>query len=93
MIPDVPPLTEAGVPGYESAVWVAWFAPAGTPADVIARINKEAAAVLQMPALRERFENEAMQNVASSPGELGAFVRTEIDKWGKVVRAAKVQAD
>ncbi|HYC47389.1 MAG TPA: tripartite tricarboxylate transporter substrate binding protein [Burkholderiales bacterium] len=91
MVPDAPPLTEAGVPGYESAVWIAWFAPAGTPPEVIARINKEAAAVLQMPALRERFENEALQTVGSSPAELASFVRSEMAKWGNVIKAAGVR--
>ena len=91
MIPDVPPLNDAGVPGYESAVWVAFFAPAGTPADIVARINKEAAAVLQLPQLRERFENEALQSVGSSPADAATFLRTEIAKWGKVVKAAKVE--
>lgn len=90
--PDVPTIAEA-VPGYETYTWNALFAPAGTPADVIARLNAAANKALADPAVVERMKEFSATVVGSTPEELGAHVDAEIAKWTPIVRDAKIQLD
>lgn len=91
--PDVPTVAESGIPGYETYTWNALFAPAGTPPDVIARLNQSANTALKDPAVAERMKEFSATIVGSTPEELGAHVKAEIAKWTPVVRDAKVQMD
>ena len=91
--PEAPTIAEAGVPGYESANWWGLLVPAGTPVDIIARLNKEAHAVMAMPLVRERCEREGMTVVTGTPQEFSTHIRTEIEKWAKIVKSAGIQPE
>jgi len=91
--PDVPTVAESGIPGYETYTWNALFAPAGTPPEVIARLNQSANTALKDSAVAERMKEFSATIVGSTPEELGAHVKAEIAKWTPVVRDAKVQMD
>jgi tripartite-type tricarboxylate transporter receptor subunit TctC len=88
--PDVPTMDEAGVPGYESIGWFGVVAPAGTPPAIIDRLNKEIAAALQAPEIRDRVLQAGTEPFSSSPEEFAAMIRSEGSKWAKVIKAAKV---
>ena len=92
-LPDIPTIAEAGLPGYEAVQWAGLLAPAGTPREIVARLHKEATAILRAPEARERLAREGNEVVASSPGEFAAFIKAEIVKWTKVVKAAGIQPE
>jgi tripartite-type tricarboxylate transporter receptor subunit TctC len=92
-LPDVPTLQEAGVPGYESLTWYGWYAPARTPKDRIARVNGELSKALQSPDVKQRFAALSVDIVASTPEHLGKYLKEEVEKWGRVVKAMNVKAD
>ncbi len=85
--PDIPTMIEAGVPGYEHVLWNAVFAPAATPRDVIARLDAELAKAVNAPELRERFAALGVEPHSRTSGEMAAYLKAEIDKYGKIVRA------
>lgn len=91
-LPNVATVAESGVPGYEVNAWVGYMVPAGTPAPVVQRLNREFAAILNLPEVRERLTADGSEVVASSPEQFGAHVRAELDKWGKTIRAAGIKA-
>lgn len=91
--PEIPTVAEGGLPGYEAVQWYGLLAPAGTPRDIIARLHKESAAVLQTEESRQRLAADGADVVANNPDEFGAFMRTETAKWAKVVRAAGIQPE
>lgn len=91
--PNVPTIAETGYPGYEAMVWFGLFAPAGTPPEVIRRINEETARALRTPGMRELLASQGLEVVASSPAEFGNRVSTEIAKWRKVVLEAGIKLD
>jgi tripartite-type tricarboxylate transporter receptor subunit TctC len=91
--PDIPTVAESGIPGYETYTWNALFAPAGTPAEVIARLNQSANKALKDPAVAERMKEFSATIVGSTPEELGEHVKAEIAKWTPIVRDAKIQMD
>ena len=91
--PEVPTFDEAGVPGYEAIGWFGMIAPAGVPDAVLARINSEVRQALVAPDLRERALAAGAEPSPSTPGEFAAFIRSEREKWARVVRAAKVRID
>jgi tripartite-type tricarboxylate transporter receptor subunit TctC len=90
-LPEVPPVAEAGVPGYEAVQWYALLAPAGTPQDIITRLHREAMQALKTPEMKEKLAADGAEPVGSTPAELAALVRNELDKWTKVARAANIQ--
>jgi tripartite-type tricarboxylate transporter receptor subunit TctC len=92
-IPDMPTMAESGLPGYDSGVWYAFLAPAGTPRDVIARLNAEILRAMKHPDYMKLLFNGAIDPVGSSPEELGRFIRSEIDKYAKVVKDAGIRID
>ncbi|HYH43847.1 MAG TPA: tripartite tricarboxylate transporter substrate binding protein [Burkholderiales bacterium] len=89
-LPDVPTVTESGVPGYEMIGWYGIVAPVGTPPAIVTKLHTDIAAVLLAPETRERLAAEGGEAVASKPEEFGAFIKSEIEKFGKVVKAAKI---
>ena len=89
---DVPAIAET-VPGYQSEVWYLVAAPAATPKDIVSRLNAELVQSLRAPAIRQAFEAEANVVIGNSPAEAREFVRAEIAKWAKVVKAAGVRVD
>jgi tripartite-type tricarboxylate transporter receptor subunit TctC len=91
--PDVPTAAEAGVPGYLVTTWYGIWAPAGTPPDIVAKLQQEVAKAMQSPTIREIWSQQAAELGGNSPGEFGAFVKGEIRKWNEVVKAANVRID
>lgn len=89
-LPEVQTIREAGAP-YELYGWVGMVVPAGTPRNIIARLNKEIGSILRSAELSSRFANEGAEVVASTPEEFGAYIRAEMDRWGKAIRAAHIQ--
>jgi tripartite-type tricarboxylate transporter receptor subunit TctC len=83
---DVPTIAEAGVPGYECANWIGFVAQAGTPAPIIELLNKELTLAQDSPEMQKLFANDGAEAVRMSSTAFGAFIASEIDKWGKVVR-------
>ena len=92
-LPDVGTVAEQGYPGFETSQWYGLNAPAKTPEAIIRRLSAEAAKAAQSPAVLERFAADDAQGVGSTPAEYAAFVKKEQERWGKVVRAAKIKAD
>ena len=92
-LPDVPTMAEAGVKGYEIVSWQGIFAPAGTPKDVVQRLNSEIVKILKLPEMRQRLEGLGLEPVGNTPEEFAAFQKAEIAKWAKVVKDAKITAD
>jgi tripartite-type tricarboxylate transporter receptor subunit TctC len=93
MIPDIPTVAEAGLPGYELTVWFGLVAPAGTPRDVVQKLNAEVLRILAMPDVRERFTAQGVDPVGSTPEQFGEHIRAQMSKWGKVVSDAGVKAE
>ena len=87
-LPQVPTMAEAGYPAVETTVWTGVLVPAKTPQAIVARLNTEIVGVLKDPDLRARFAAQGAEAIGSSSAEFAAHIRREIDKWGKVVRAA-----
>ncbi len=85
-VPDVPTMQEAGVPGFDVAVWYGIFARAGTPPDLIKRLNAEVIKAMNAAEAKERIEAAGYTIVGSPPAVLDAHVHTEIDRWGKLIR-------
>lgn len=84
--PNLPTVAESGVPGYEMSTWRALFATAGTPPEILAKIEKDVHRVLAMPEVREKYEALAMEVVAGSRAELEQRVRAETEKWARLVK-------
>src|SRR5262245_8367442 len=88
VLPDVPTIDEAGVPGYECANWIGLVAPAGTPEPIIARLHAELTAVQDSPEAKKSFASEGAEVVRMSSAGFGKFIASELKKWGRVVKDA-----
>jgi len=93
LLPDVPTVAEAGVPGYEAYVWMGLLAPKGTPAAVIGRLNRELLGVLATDEVKRYMESAGIEIVGSTPAQFGAFYRAERALWAKVVRETGAKID
>jgi tripartite-type tricarboxylate transporter receptor subunit TctC len=93
VLPELPTMAEAGVPGVVSATDYALYAPAGTPREIIALLNREVNAVLQMPDLREKLAAQGIEIVGGTPESVHAELLDEIAKWGRVIAAAKIKPE
>src|SRR5262249_23812210 len=85
-LPDVPTMAEAGVPGYEATLWLSISGPAHLPAPIVERLYMEIHRALQDPELQASFRTGGVEAVSMPPKELAAYMRSEYEKWGKVVR-------
>ena len=92
-MPEVPTVAEAGVPGYNMVLWFGLLAPAGTSKAVIAKIHRETVNTLTMPDVKARLAAQDAEPVGNTPEEFDAFIRTEIAKWGRVVKEAHLKID
>lgn len=92
-LPNLPTISEAGVPGYEAEIWYGLSVPAGTPRELIARLHAEMTKLLKQPDIVQHLDKAGFQARVSTPDEYGALTRREIDKWAKVVKAAGMRAD
>jgi tripartite-type tricarboxylate transporter receptor subunit TctC len=91
--PELPTIAESGVPGYEVNNWYAMGAPAKTPRPVIARLNKELVAILNVPEVRQLLLQQGLEAAPSTPEELGRYMKSEFEKWGKLIAEAKISAE
>ena len=92
-LPELPTVSEAGVPGFEASTWYALLAPAGTPRHIVDRINGEVVRVLKQQELRERLTAMGIEIVGSSPDNLARHIRSEIPKWARVVKQSGARVD
>jgi len=93
LAPEVPSLDEAGVPGYDLSVWFGVLAPAGTPREIVQRLNTEIVKILQSAEVKERFLKQGVEVQTSTPSDFDAFVRSEVARWAKVINDAGIRAD
>jgi tripartite-type tricarboxylate transporter receptor subunit TctC len=91
-LPDLPTMSEAGLPGYSMALWVAVFAPASTPAAIVARLNKDMNRALSTPLVREQMAQQGAEVVYGTPAELLAAVKGDLKRVGEIVKAANIEA-
>jgi tripartite-type tricarboxylate transporter receptor subunit TctC len=90
---DAPTLIEQGIADFDVNAWFGLFAPAGTPREVVMRLHASASNALRMPATRERLESVGLKPAPNTPEEFGQFVRVELDRWGKVAKAANIRTE
>lgn len=91
LLPNIPTVAEAGLPGYEAANWNGLVAPAGTPQDLIVRINADVVRVLTEPAVRERLSGAGFDPIGDTPARFAAYLKTEHDRWAKVIRTRNIK--
>lgn len=89
-LPDVPAIAEGGAPGYDVVGWYGVAVPAGTPQPVVAKLNADFVAAIHTPEIRERLAADGAEAVGSKPEEFGALIKSEIERWSKVVEVAKI---
>jgi tripartite-type tricarboxylate transporter receptor subunit TctC len=92
-LPNVPTISESGLPGYEVTSWNALFAPAGTPAAIVNRLHPIVRDALTLQEAKALAESNGLDIAPSTPAELGKLVRAELVKWAKVIKAAGIQPD
>ena len=93
LAPDIPTVAEAGVPGYDLSVWFGLVAPAGTPRDIVQKLNAQCVKILAMPDVRERFTAQGVEPQGSTPEQFAEHIRSQTAKWSKVVQDAGVKAE
>jgi tripartite-type tricarboxylate transporter receptor subunit TctC len=89
-LPDVPTVSESGLPGFEASVWYALLAPTGTPEPIIAKLNAAANDFLRTPQAKEMFEQLGVEAAGGSPDDLNKFITAELAKWGPIVKGANI---
>ena len=92
LAPDVPTMAGAGVPGFAILPWVAMFAPGKTPPEIVERLSREVNAAMKRPDVHDGLQRAAFEPQSSTPAELGAFLKEQLDVWGTVAREAGLQA-
>lgn len=91
--PDVPTIAESGFPGFEATAWYGVLAPAGTPRAIVGRLHDEIVRALKLPDVKERLESVGFELVGGTPEAFGTYIKAEIGKWAKVVRASGIKAE
>jgi tripartite-type tricarboxylate transporter receptor subunit TctC len=91
-MPDLPTISESGIPGFEAISWFAILAPAGTPAPIVSKVYQETLKVTAQPSMRARFAQLGLDTVGKSPDELAAVIKSDIDKWARVIKDAGITA-
>ena len=91
VMPEVPTIAEAGLPGFEATQWFGLLAPVGTPRMVIERLHQESVRAVRLQDTRDRFAVEGLEPVGSTPDEFAAYIASEMSKWGKVIKAAGIK--
>ena len=92
-VPDLPTMSEAGVPGFQASSWFAVFAPAHTPRPVVSKLNADIVKVVHAPEVRDRMTGLGFEVVGGKPEELSAFLKSEIAKWSKVIKVSGAKVD
>ncbi len=93
ILPDVPTMAEAGMPGYETSTWGGLLAPAGTPKATVAKLNAEVNRILALPDVRKTLQDAGIEPGNGSPQQFGDFINTEMVKWAKVAKGANIQPE
>ena len=93
LAPEYPTIAESGIPGFETATWVALHAPAGASRELLMRINADVVRVMHQTDARDKLAQQGIDRVGNSPDEAAAYMKSEITKWAKVIRAANVRID
>ncbi|HEY2337855.1 MAG TPA: tripartite tricarboxylate transporter substrate binding protein [Burkholderiales bacterium] len=93
LAPEIPTVDEAGVPGYDVGVWFGVLTVAGTPPDVVRRLNQEMVKILTSAEVKERFGKIGVEVVAGTPEHFSGFLKSEVDRWARVIREAGIRAD
>jgi tripartite-type tricarboxylate transporter receptor subunit TctC len=92
-LPELPSIAESGVPGYDASSWFGLWAPASTPAALVARLNAEVNAILSQADVKQVLKEQGAEAAPDTPEQFAAFIQAEAGKWAKVVKAANVQLD
>jgi tripartite-type tricarboxylate transporter receptor subunit TctC len=90
-LPDVPTVAESGVPGYEYSTWYGLLSPAGVPRAIVDQLNKATVAVLKTPQIQQRYVSQGLDPIPSTSAHFATYLKSETEKWTKVVRAAKIE--
>ena len=93
LAPELPTVAESGFPGFEAIGWFGWVAPAKMPNEIVVRFNREIVRILNLPEMRERLRQLGADPVGNSPAEFAAFIKSEHDKWAKVIKQANIRAE
>jgi tripartite-type tricarboxylate transporter receptor subunit TctC len=93
LAPDVPTIAESGVPGFDVEVWFGVVAPAGTPRNVLERLNAEVNRVLALPEVKRRFAEQGVRTIGGTPEEFAAYLKSQMTRWAKVVQEAGVRIE
>jgi tripartite-type tricarboxylate transporter receptor subunit TctC len=93
MLPDVPTMAEAGVPGYDTGVWWGLLGPAEMPANVVAQLSSDFIAALTAPAVKDRLNTFGATPIGSLPKEFDAVIRADYEKWGPIIKAAGMKLE
>ena len=93
VVPDLPTIAEAGVPGFDVSSWFGFFVPVKTPPEIIAKLNADTNAALAHASVKPRFDDLGATPSGTTPGQLAAFLKSEIDKWGPVIRDARIRVE
>jgi tripartite-type tricarboxylate transporter receptor subunit TctC len=91
VLPQVPTMAESGLPGYHASSWHGLFAPAGTPRDIIARLHTEVVQIVRLPDITDRLSAQGVEPVANTPEQFIEFVKSEIARWARVVKASRAK--
>ena len=93
VVPELPTIAESGLPGFASGTWYGMMAPARTPREVVTLLNASVVRIVQLPEVREKLLAQGAEPLSGSPEQMGAYIRTEIVKWGKVAKASGARFD
>jgi tripartite-type tricarboxylate transporter receptor subunit TctC len=93
VLPEVPTVSEAGVPGYEAVIWLGVMAPAGTPKPIVDKLNAEITKIVTRPDVRESWSKQGAEPMAMTPAEFARFMNEDIEKWAKVVKISGAKVD
>ena len=93
VLPDVPTVSEAGVPGYEAVIWLGLMAPAGTPKPIVDRLNAEIRRIVDSPEMKAAWEKQGAAPMSMSPEEFARFMREDIEKWARIVKLSGAKPD
>jgi tripartite-type tricarboxylate transporter receptor subunit TctC len=90
ILPNVPTIAEAGIPDYNATIWIGVMAPAGTPREIVARLNSEINKILLRPEIQESWRRQGANTMVMKPEEFGVYIESEIERWGKLIKANNI---
>lgn len=91
--PEIPTVAETGLPGYEATAWQGVLAPAGTSREIVAKLNAEMVRIISLPEVRKQLGDQGYEPAGNSPEQFAEYIKTEIAKWTRVIKAAGLKAE